>query len=119
YRLSRPAQLKMPRGESLALLGGNQHPAGPLRLRLRLNQLGRLQDRLVRRLPWPPRPGGQLRGAAPRQQHSGAAGSATRKAPHKRREVVKAKYTALRAELLPRKLHAARQNSTAATLPRG
>src|SRR5215469_8933983 len=40
--------------------------------------------------------------------------SATRKAPHNSREVVKARYSALRAELLPRKLQPARQNSTAA-----
>src|SRR5215469_11860472 len=38
-----------------------------------------------------------------------------RKAPHNNREVVKARYTPLRAELLPRKLQPARQNSTAAT----
>jgi hypothetical protein len=37
-----------------------------------------------------------------------------KEAPHKSREVVKARYTPLRAELLPRKLQPAHQNSKAA-----
>src|SRR6516162_8765698 len=41
--------------------------------------------------------------------------SATRKAPHNGSEVVKAMYTAWRAELRPRKLQPARQNNSAAT----